>query len=58
MVIGNNDSVLLISDFHYVAIIVAHHPLAFHLPGGCVDQDRLLFQLLKNVLIWWGDWQK
>lgn len=58
VVIGNNDSIPLIGNLHYVAIIVANHPLAFHLPWGCVDQDRLLFQLLKNVLIWWENWQK
>lgn len=52
MVIGNNDSVPLVSHFHYVAIVVANHPLALHLPGGGVHQDRLLLQLLKDVLIW------
>lgn len=58
VVIGNNDSVFLISNFHYVAIVVANHPLAFHLPRGCVDEDRLLFQFFKNVLVWWGGSQK
>lgn len=58
MIIGNNDSIFLISNFHYVAIIIANYPLAFHLPGWRVHKDRLLFELFKNVLIWWGGWQK
>ena len=58
MVIGNYDSISLISNFHYIAIIVANHPLAFHLPGWGVHKDRLLFQLFENVLVWWGGWQK
>lgn len=58
MVIGDNDSVFLISNFHDVAIVVANHPLAFHLPRGGVHKDRLLLKLFENVLIWWGGWQK
>lgn len=58
MVIGNNDSIFLISHFHDIAIIVANYPLAFHLPRWGVHKDRLLFKLFKNVLIWRGGWQK
>lgn len=58
MVIRNNYSIFLISNFHYVAIIVANYPLAFHFSAWGVHKDRLFFKLFKNVLIWWGGWQK
>lgn len=59
VVIGDDDTVLLVGHLHDIAVIVADHPLAVHLAGRGVHQHLLPLQLLQHMLLWGpqGRWE-